>query len=128
MLITIAIVSYLMEIFSGAVNRKLLLYSVYLNSFSYIPYDFAEYTRKILVNAERRLYLIESLKGSIYESKIGSCMDWTWIADSTIDFNPFQVYSLYNKGVIYIGCLVDYRTVCFKLKLRKRRKMTLEKI
>ncbi|CAG9334788.1 unnamed protein product [Blepharisma stoltei] len=60
---------------SGAVSRNLLLYSVYLNSFSYIPYEFEEYNRKILVNAERRLYLIECKNGSIYESKIGSCMD-----------------------------------------------------
>ncbi|CAG9334789.1 unnamed protein product [Blepharisma stoltei] len=113
---------------SGALTRTLLLYSAYLNSFSVIPYEFSVNWRKILVNAERRLYLIESMSGSIYESKIGSCMDWTRIADSTINFSPAQAYSLYNKGVIYIGCLDRYDAVYFKLKLRKKGSMALEKI
>ncbi|CAG9334790.1 unnamed protein product [Blepharisma stoltei] len=91
---------------SGAMNRNLLFYSVYLNSFSSIPYEFAEYSRKILINAEIRLYLIESKNGSIYESKIGIYTDWTRTADSTLDFNPSQTYCLYNKGIIYTSSLV----------------------
>ncbi|CAG9334777.1 unnamed protein product [Blepharisma stoltei] len=90
---------------SGYINRNLLLYSIDIDSFSIISSAFTKYKRKILVNAERRLYLIESKNGSIYESKIGSLIDWTQIANSIIDFNPSQVYCLYNKGAIYIGCI-----------------------
>ncbi|CAG9334775.1 unnamed protein product [Blepharisma stoltei] len=113
---------------SGYINRNLLLYSIDIDSFSIISSEFAEYKRKILANAERRLYLIESKNGSIYESKIGSFIDWTWVADSTIDFNPPQVYCLYNKGAIYIGCIDEDEVLYFKLNLDTERSIALESI
>ncbi|CAG9335827.1 unnamed protein product [Blepharisma stoltei] len=90
---------------SGYRNRKLLLYSIDIDSFSSIPYEFAEKTRKILINAER-LYLIEC-PGSIYESEIGSDMNWKRVGKSIIDYDPSQVYCSYNKGGIYISTISE---------------------
>ncbi|CAG9333584.1 unnamed protein product [Blepharisma stoltei] len=59
---------------SGYFKRNLLLYSIDIDSFSIIPYKFAEYKRKILINAES-LYLIECL-GSIYKSEFRSYTNW----------------------------------------------------
>ncbi|CAG9322361.1 unnamed protein product [Blepharisma stoltei] len=87
---------------SGWYNTNLLLYSIDIDSFSTIPYEFKVYTRKILINAER-LYLIECMQGSIYESEIGSYSNWRRIGKSKIDCNPDQVYCSYNKGGIYIS-------------------------
>ncbi|CAG9312388.1 unnamed protein product [Blepharisma stoltei] len=108
---------------SGLWNRNLLLYSIDIDSFSTIPYEFALGIRKILINAER-LYLIECDKlGEIYESEIGSYMNWTPIGKtSTITYHPFQVYCSYNKGGIYIG--IDARFF-FKFDLNVKRLIEL---
>ncbi|CAG9331495.1 unnamed protein product [Blepharisma stoltei] len=87
---------------SGFLNTNLLLYSIDIESFSTIPYEFETYKRKILINAER-LYLIECNMGSIYESEIGSCLNWRRIGNSIIDHDPHQVYCSYNKGFIWIS-------------------------
>mmetsp|Transcript_11862 Transcript_11862/g.11910 ORF Transcript_11862/g.11910 Transcript_11862/m.11910 type:complete len:80 (+) Transcript_11862:156-395(+) len=56
---------------SGYKSRNLWLYTVDIDSFSTIPYDFKDDAKKILIKAER-LYLIEcSICGLIYESEIG---------------------------------------------------------
>ncbi|CAG9317909.1 unnamed protein product [Blepharisma stoltei] len=88
---------------SGWNNRNLLLYSIDIDSFSTIPYEFEERTRKILINAER-LYLIES-PGWIYESEIGSYLNWRRIRKSIINSDSSQVYCVYNKGGIYISSI-----------------------
>ncbi|CAG9317910.1 unnamed protein product [Blepharisma stoltei] len=90
---------------SGCQNRNLFLYSIDIDSFSTIPYEFAEYRRKILVNAER-LYLIES-PGWIYESEIGSYLNWRRIGKSIINSESSQVYCVYNKGGIYISTIYE---------------------
>ncbi|CAG9322840.1 unnamed protein product [Blepharisma stoltei] len=84
---------------SGHWNKNLWLYSIDIDSFSTIPYEFKYNERKILINAER-LYLIEC-RGSIYESEIGSYSNWRRIAESKFNFN--QVFCSYNKGGIYIS-------------------------
>ncbi|CAG9334738.1 unnamed protein product [Blepharisma stoltei] len=75
---------------SGYWNRNLWLYSIDIDSFSTIPYEFKEDKRKILINAER-LYLIEC-PGSIYESEVGSYSNWKWVGKSTIG----------NKCIVHI--------------------------
>ncbi|CAG9336085.1 unnamed protein product [Blepharisma stoltei] len=88
---------------SGSENRKLLRYSILGNDFTTIPFEFAERKRKIMVNAVR-LYLIEC-GGFIYESEIEDDTVWKIIAPSVIsEICPWQVYCLYNKETIYIGC------------------------
>ncbi|CAG9329511.1 unnamed protein product [Blepharisma stoltei] len=89
---------------SGYRNRNLWLYSIDIDSFSTIPYEFAKKKRKILINAER-IYLIECGNGSIYESEIGSYSNWRRIGKSKINCNPDQVYFSYNKGGICISVL-----------------------
>ncbi|CAG9328043.1 unnamed protein product [Blepharisma stoltei] len=91
---------------SGYYNRNLLLYSIDIDSFSTIPYDFEIYKSKILINAER-LYLIEGSNGSIYESDIESCLNWRRIGHSTINHDPHQVYCSYSKGFICISTTSD---------------------
>ncbi|CAG9319509.1 unnamed protein product [Blepharisma stoltei] len=85
---------------SGHVNKNILLYSVDLDSFSIIPYDFSECKTKIIINADR-LYLIEDRKGHIYESEVGNEYAWNKIANSIIEYTD-QMYASYNKGEIYI--------------------------
>ncbi|CAG9318577.1 unnamed protein product [Blepharisma stoltei] len=92
---------------SGLINKNLLLYSIDINSFSIIPYEYADNKVKILINAGR-LYLIECENGSIYESEIASYTNWKRIGNSIIDYNPCQVYCSYNKGFIFIGAASDY--------------------
>ncbi|CAG9330665.1 unnamed protein product [Blepharisma stoltei] len=91
---------------SGYDSRHLLLYSIDIDSFSTVPYKFEDKKKKILINAER-LYLIECDKGSIYESEIGSYVNWRRIAYSKLNCNPDQVYCSYNKGGIYISTISD---------------------
>ncbi|CAG9316863.1 unnamed protein product [Blepharisma stoltei] len=91
---------------SGYENSKILLYSIDIDSFSTIPYEFEEEKRKILINLER-LYLIECSYGSIYESEIGSYSNWRRIGKSAIDY-PFQVYCSYNKGFICISTISSF--------------------
>ncbi|CAG9317903.1 unnamed protein product [Blepharisma stoltei] len=85
---------------SGSKNRNLLLYSIDINSFSTIPYEFEKHKIKILINAER-LYLIECC-GWIYENEVGSYLNWRRIRKSSID-NNLQVHWVYNKGGICIS-------------------------
>ncbi|CAG9322838.1 unnamed protein product [Blepharisma stoltei] len=95
---------------SGDYSEYLWLYSIDIDSFSTIPYEFKYNDRKILINAER-LYLIEcpgyliECRGSIYESEIGSYSNWRRIAESKFNFN--QVFCSYNKGGIYISDIYD---------------------
>ncbi|CAG9317872.1 unnamed protein product [Blepharisma stoltei] len=86
---------------SGRYNKYLLLYSIDIDSFSTIPYWFEGDKKKILVGAER-VYLIEC-SGWIYESEIGSAMNWGRIGKSKINRESSQVYCAYNKGGIYIS-------------------------
>ncbi|CAG9317145.1 unnamed protein product [Blepharisma stoltei] len=88
---------------SGWKNRNILLYSIDIDSFSMIPYEFEEKKWKILINAES-LYLIEC-PGSIYESKIGIYSNWRRIRKSKINCNISQVYCSYNKGGVYISTI-----------------------
>ncbi|CAG9313849.1 unnamed protein product [Blepharisma stoltei] len=99
---------------SGYENRNLWLYSIDIDSFSTIPYEFEDFKRKVLINAER-LYLIECY-GSIYESEIGSYSNWRRIRKSKIKCNPDQVCCLYNKGGICIGTDIGYFKFDFKKK------------
>ncbi|CAG9336088.1 unnamed protein product [Blepharisma stoltei] len=56
-----------------------------------------------MVNAVR-LYLIEC-GGFIYKSEIEDDTAWKIVAASVIsEICPWQVYCLYNKETIYIGC------------------------
>ncbi|CAG9335121.1 unnamed protein product [Blepharisma stoltei] len=88
---------------SGCWNPNILRYSIENDDFSRIPFDFAEYKRKILINTER-LYLIECDNGSVYESEIGNENVWKKVGKSIIsDQYPSQVYWSYNKGAIYIA-------------------------
>ncbi|CAG9330134.1 unnamed protein product [Blepharisma stoltei] len=109
---------------SGLRNKNLLLYSIDIDSFSTIPYEFAKGKRKILINAGR-LYLIECEEGVIYESEIGSYTNWRpaeW--RSTINFYTSQVYCSYNEGFIYIGMEgSDY----FKFDLNEKSLIALKK-
>ncbi|CAG9325606.1 unnamed protein product [Blepharisma stoltei] len=89
---------------SGRINTNILLYSIDIDSFSTIPYEFAYRKRKILINAER-LYLIECQNGLIYESEVGSLWNWRRIGKSIIDCAPNQAYCTYNKGGIYISTI-----------------------
>ncbi|CAG9317972.1 unnamed protein product [Blepharisma stoltei] len=112
---------------SGVSIKNLLLYSIDTDSFSTIPYDFAKNKRKILINAEKKLYLIESRNRSIYESDIESYTNWRKIGDSPIDIHPFQVYWTHNKGEICIGC-INYASseYYFKFDLDKKTLVKLE--
>ncbi|CAG9330130.1 unnamed protein product [Blepharisma stoltei] len=101
---------------SGYLNRNLWLYSIDIDSFSTIPYEFAGCIRKILINAES-LYLIECDNGSIYESEVGSYLNWRQIGKSKINCNLNQVYCSYNKGGICIGTDIGY----FKFDFKKNR-------
>ncbi|CAG9332712.1 unnamed protein product [Blepharisma stoltei] len=100
---------------SRMIKRKLLLYSIDIDSFSIIPHKFKWTTQKILINAERP-YLIEC-PGLIYESEIGSYLNWRQIGKSAINQNFHQVDRSYNKGGICIsfisGSLKEY--YCFNL-------------
>ncbi|CAG9329508.1 unnamed protein product [Blepharisma stoltei] len=89
---------------SGCWQKNLLLYSIDIDSFSIIPYEFARGKRKILINADR-IYLIECNEGGdIYESEIGSYTNWRPTGKtSTINYSVLQVYCTYNEGYIYIG-------------------------
>ncbi|CAG9333744.1 unnamed protein product [Blepharisma stoltei] len=109
---------------SGYIRRNLCLYSTDIDSFSTIPYKFSNYRRKILINSER-LYLIECIKlGKIYESEIGSYMDWTPIGNtSAINCRPVQVYCSYNKGGIYFG-IEEYQY--YKFDLNEKRMIELK--
>ncbi|CAG9311985.1 unnamed protein product [Blepharisma stoltei] len=91
---------------AGYEDANLLLYSIDIDSFSIIPYEFEEEKIKILINAER-LYLIECDNGSIYKSEIGSYSNWRWIGKSKMDCDPEQVYCSYNKGGIYISSISE---------------------
>ncbi|CAG9331091.1 unnamed protein product [Blepharisma stoltei] len=105
---------------SGSSNRKLLLYSIDIDSFSSFPYEFAELKRKILINAEK-LYLIEcGRNGSIYERESEYEMNWRRIANSTINYIPDQVQYSYNKGGIYIGCVSFSFLYIYKFDLNKK--------
>ncbi|CAG9335150.1 unnamed protein product [Blepharisma stoltei] len=91
---------------SGYENRNLWLYSIDIDSFSTIPYDFGFAKWKILINAER-LYLIECENGLIYEGEIGSFSNWRRIGRSKINLDPYQVYCSYNKGGIWISAIYN---------------------
>ncbi|CAG9325300.1 unnamed protein product [Blepharisma stoltei] len=104
---------------SGYRSKNLFLYSIDINSFSTITYEFGAITRKVLISAER-LYLIE-FGGSIYESEIGSYMNWRRLVDLTI-INPSQVYCVYNKGGIYAGLDRDHY---FKFDLNEKKLIAL---
>ncbi|CAG9335163.1 unnamed protein product [Blepharisma stoltei] len=93
---------------SGYASRNLLLYSIDIDSFSIIPYDFGRDKWKILINIER-LYLIECENGLIYESEIGIYSNWKRIGKSKINCHPDQVYCSYNKGGIWISTI--YKSV-----------------
>ncbi|CAG9335877.1 unnamed protein product [Blepharisma stoltei] len=88
---------------SGFFNRNLLLYSIDMDSFSTISYDFTENKQKLLLNAWR-LYLIEFRGGMVYESEAGNEYSWERVADSIIrGHDPGQICWSYNKCGIYIG-------------------------
>ncbi|CAG9329502.1 unnamed protein product [Blepharisma stoltei] len=108
---------------SGRYSRNLLLYSVDIDSFSAIPYEFGERKRKILINLERS-YLIECDEGGIYESEIGSYINWRQIGKAAIYCIARQVYCSYNKEFIHIGIEgSDY----FKFDLNERKLIALKK-
>ncbi|CAG9327945.1 unnamed protein product [Blepharisma stoltei] len=90
---------------SGLENKHLLLYSIDIDSYSTIPYEFSICKRKILINVEERLYLFECRNGFIYESDVGNEYAWKKIKENIISDNPFHVNCSYNKGGIYIGTL-----------------------
>ncbi|CAG9317526.1 unnamed protein product [Blepharisma stoltei] len=109
---------------SGNRNRNLWLYSIDINSFSIIPCEFREGARKILINAGR-LYLIEWILGTIYESEIGSYTNWRLTRkESTIYSNANQVYCSYNEGYVYIG-ISEFSY--FKFDLNEKRLIALKK-
>ncbi|CAG9320684.1 unnamed protein product [Blepharisma stoltei] len=103
---------------SGLKNTNLLVYSVYVSSFSTIPYSFTEHIAKILISTAERLYLIECPNGLIYESGIKDEYNWDIIGNSSIKSWTAQVYSSYNKGVIYI--ITDIQPRYYKFDLEKR--------
>ncbi|CAG9331589.1 unnamed protein product [Blepharisma stoltei] len=88
---------------SGAINVNIFVYSIEIDSFSIIPYDFSNNKKKILINAGERLFLIECEKGAMYESEVWDHYIWKRIGDSMISLNPYQVSCSYNKGGIYIS-------------------------
>ncbi|CAG9334159.1 unnamed protein product [Blepharisma stoltei] len=83
-------------------NRNLLKYSIDIDSFSSIPYEFAKKTRKKLIEIEGRLYLIGYFNKKIYESEIWDEYTWKKIGTSKIPNDPYPMRCLYNKGGIYI--------------------------
>ncbi|CAG9329808.1 unnamed protein product [Blepharisma stoltei] len=94
---------------SGVWNKNIWLYSVDIDSFSVIPYEFAWLKRKILINAEERLYLIECEGEAIYESRVGDEYVWEIIGNSIISLCPSYVFWAYNERGIYIGC-IEYKS------------------
>ncbi|CAG9325351.1 unnamed protein product [Blepharisma stoltei] len=106
---------------SGFISKNLLLYSIDIDSFSTFTYEFRAKSIKALISAER-LYLIE-WPGSIYESEIGSCMDWRLLQDFGIAI-PNQVNCLYNKGGIYIYICLE-RRFYFKFDLNEKKMIYL---
>ncbi|CAG9320896.1 unnamed protein product [Blepharisma stoltei] len=104
---------------SGKENKNLLLYSMKINSFTTIPYEFPIDKRKILINIGR-LYLIECFGGLIFESEIGDEYTWKQIATSIISQYSNQFYFSYNKGAIYIGILEDKGTNYYKFNLNEK--------
>ncbi|CAG9336095.1 unnamed protein product [Blepharisma stoltei] len=84
---------------SGWGKRNILIYSIDTDSFSTTPYNFQLDKLNILINAEDRLYLIESPNGSVYESEIGNEYVWEAIGNSIISFWPFRDYYSFNKGI-----------------------------
>ncbi|CAG9335168.1 unnamed protein product [Blepharisma stoltei] len=109
---------------SGKWYGNLLLYSIDVNSFSTIPYEFIEGRRKILINASR-VYLIECDKnGKMYESEVGSCMNWRPIGKTTkINYIVDWMYCSYNKGGIYFW-IEGYH--CYKFDLNEKRMIELK--
>ncbi|CAG9334786.1 unnamed protein product [Blepharisma stoltei] len=114
---------------SGSCYRSLLLYSIDIDSFSTIPSNFKANTLKILICAERRLYLIEcDFYGKLYESDIGSYTFWRIIGRSASFFPfSFQVYWLYNAGQIYIGSIKSNMIAFFKFNLDEQNIVELER-
>ncbi|CAG9330667.1 unnamed protein product [Blepharisma stoltei] len=92
---------------SARINRNLFFYSIYIDSFSIIPYEFEEYKTKILVKVDERLHLIECPDGLIYESEIAGFTFWKPIADSIINTDPHQVCCSHSKGAVHMG-FIDY--------------------
>ncbi|CAG9312687.1 unnamed protein product [Blepharisma stoltei] len=102
---------------SGHESKNIFIYSPDIDSFSTIPYNFEENTRKIFVNLEK-LYLIECY-GRIFESDIGDEYKWKRIASSVINYSAAQAYYSYNKGEIYIGCTGIHRSY-YKFNLENK--------
>jgi len=107
---------------SGYENRNLWLYSINLDSFTTIPYEFGRNKGKVLINAEERLYLIEFSDdgGFIYESEAASLYSWRRIANTPYDDDVFQVYCSYNKGAVYIGGFWDDYERHYKFNLKEK--------
>ncbi|CAG9325004.1 unnamed protein product [Blepharisma stoltei] len=105
-------------VISGWRNANLLVYSIDIDSFSIIPYDFEENNFKIVVNLER-LYLIECGRNRfIYESEIEDEYTWKKIAKTNINCDIYELNYLYNKGGIYIIVYPEKRY--FKFDLNKK--------
>ncbi|CAG9335170.1 unnamed protein product [Blepharisma stoltei] len=104
---------------SGLLNENLLLYSIDIDSFSTIPYEFSRNRWKILINVER-LYLIECDNGLIYESEIGSFSNWRRIGKSKINCNLDQVYCSYNKGGIWISAIYNWAREYYYFNLNQK--------
>ncbi|CAG9316253.1 unnamed protein product [Blepharisma stoltei] len=104
---------------SGWNNKNVLIYSIDIESFSTIPYDFEAYKIKILINSER-MYLTE-INGSVYESEVSNEFVWRRISKSIINFSLYQVYLTYNKGEINIAGISGDTKICrYKFNLNQK--------
>ncbi|CAG9334776.1 unnamed protein product [Blepharisma stoltei] len=104
---------------TGHWNTYLLLYSIDINSFSKIPFDYPKMENKILVNAGRRLFLIGRLV--IYESDTERYTHWRWITRASAGFDFHQVNSTYCSGAIYTGYITTKKNFYFKFNLDEKR-------
>ncbi|CAG9324241.1 unnamed protein product [Blepharisma stoltei] len=105
-------------VISGFQESYLCSYSIDIDAFSWIPYDFIEKnSNKILINANERLYLISSCNGSVYESEVGNEYAWQKIGQSIIKNDFYQVYFSYNKEGVYISCISESIRKYYKFDL-----------
>ncbi|CAG9321994.1 unnamed protein product [Blepharisma stoltei] len=88
-------------VISGYWDTDLKLYSIGIDSWSNINYEFGLHKRKILVDSNERLYVIEC-GGFIYESEVGDMYTWHWLVKSIIAGFYSSIHCSYNKGGFYI--------------------------
>ncbi|CAG9327940.1 unnamed protein product [Blepharisma stoltei] len=100
--------------FVGAQSGKLYSYNHKQDIYNEIYFNFAINTHKILLQAENRVFLIESSK-NIYESNSSQLSNWKIIGASQISYGSRAVYQVYfNQSCYFMDC--DCKIYKFDMK------------